>query len=107
MRGMLEIAAHPRQPNERDGSPAPRRSGARGSRPRARHRRERSAGERLLLCDLKRLRPVLASYLVGSRLAVLRGIGVAGALALTHVGSAVVLALAAAPILTSARLLMC
>jgi nickel/cobalt transporter (NicO) family protein len=43
---------------------------------------------------------VLASYLVGSRLAVLRGIGVAGALALTHVGSAVVLALAAAPILS-------
>src|SRR5215203_3555980 len=34
------------------------------------------------------------------RLAVLRGIGVAGALALTHVGSAVVLALAAAPILS-------
>src|SRR5215207_2025132 len=68
MRGMLEIAAHPRQPNERDGAPAPCRSGARGSRPRARHGRERSAGERLLLCDLKRLRPVLASYLVGSRL---------------------------------------
>ena len=43
---------------------------------------------------------VLASYLVGSRLAVLRGIGVALALSLTHVGSAVVLALAAAPILT-------
>jgi nickel/cobalt transporter (NicO) family protein len=43
---------------------------------------------------------VLASYLVGSRLAVLRGLGVAGALAATHVGSAVVLALAAAPILT-------
>jgi len=43
---------------------------------------------------------VLASYLVGSRLAVLRGLGVAGALAVTHVGSAVVLALAAAPILT-------
>src|SRR5918994_5206029 len=43
---------------------------------------------------------VLASYLVGSRLAVLRALAVAGALALTHVGSAVVLALAAAPILT-------
>jgi nickel/cobalt transporter (NicO) family protein len=43
---------------------------------------------------------VLASYLVGSRLAVLRALTVAGALALTHVGSAVVLALAAAPILT-------
>src|SRR5215208_6062085 len=43
---------------------------------------------------------VLASYLVGSRLAVLRGLAVAGALALTHVGSAVVLAVAAAPILT-------
>ena len=43
---------------------------------------------------------VLASYLVGSRLAVLRAMAVAGALALTHVGSAVVLALAAAPILT-------
>jgi nickel/cobalt transporter (NicO) family protein len=42
---------------------------------------------------------VLASYLVGSRLAVLRGLAVAAALALTHVGSAVVLALAAAPIL--------
>jgi nickel/cobalt transporter (NicO) family protein len=43
---------------------------------------------------------VLASYLVGSRLAVLRALAVAGALALTHVGSAVVLAFAAAPILT-------
>src|ERR671910_1020415 len=43
---------------------------------------------------------VLASYLVASRLAALRGLGVAGALALTHVGSAVVLALAAAPILS-------
>ena len=39
-------------------------------------------------------------HLVGSRLAVLRALAVAGALALTHVGSAVVLALAAAPILT-------
>ena len=43
---------------------------------------------------------MLASYLVGSRLAILRGIGVAGALALTRVGSADVLALAAAPILS-------
>jgi len=43
---------------------------------------------------------VLASYLVGSRLAVVRGVAVAGALSLTHVGSAVVLAVAAAPILT-------
>lgn len=43
---------------------------------------------------------VLASYLVGSRLAVLRGLGVAGALALTHVGSAVILALTAAPLIT-------
>src|SRR5215207_4139367 len=43
---------------------------------------------------------VLASYLVGSRLAVLRGLGVAGALALTHVGSAVIIALTAAPLIT-------
>jgi nickel/cobalt transporter (NicO) family protein len=43
---------------------------------------------------------VLASYLVGSRLAVLRGLGVAGALAMTHVGTAVVLALTAAPFVT-------
>ena len=43
---------------------------------------------------------VLASYLVGSRLAVLRGLGVAGALALTHVGSVVILALTAAPLIT-------
>src|SRR5215204_958223 len=43
---------------------------------------------------------VLASYLVGSRLAVIRSLAVAGALAITHVDSAVVLALAAAPILT-------
>lgn len=41
---------------------------------------------------------MLASYLVGSRLDVLRGLAVAGALALTHVGSSVVLALAAAPL---------
>src|SRR5215204_911012 len=37
---------------------------------------------------------VLASYLIGSRLAVVRSLAVAGALAITHVGSAVVLALA-------------
>jgi nickel/cobalt exporter len=43
---------------------------------------------------------VLASYLFGSHLAVLRGLGVAGALALTHVGTAVVLALTAAPLIT-------
>jgi nickel/cobalt transporter (NicO) family protein len=43
---------------------------------------------------------VLASYLVGSGLAVVRSFAVAGTLAITHVGSAVVLALAAAPILT-------
>lgn len=43
---------------------------------------------------------VLASYLVGSRLAVLRGLGVAGTLALTHVGLAVVIALTAAPLIT-------
>jgi len=43
---------------------------------------------------------VLASYLVGSRLAVLRGLGVAATLALTHVGLAVVIALTAAPLIT-------
>jgi nickel/cobalt transporter (NicO) family protein len=43
---------------------------------------------------------VLASYLVGSRLAVLRSLAVAGVLALTHVGSAVILALLAAPLIT-------
>ena len=43
---------------------------------------------------------VLASYLVGSRLAIVRSLTVASTLAFTHVGSAVVLALAAAPILT-------
>src|SRR3954464_6818195 len=41
---------------------------------------------------------VLATYLAGSRLAVMRGIAVAGVLSLTHVGSAVVLALTAAPL---------
>jgi nickel/cobalt exporter len=43
---------------------------------------------------------VLASYLVGSQLAGLRSLIVAGALALTHVGSAVVIALLALPLLT-------
>src|SRR5829696_8107033 len=43
---------------------------------------------------------VLASYLVGSRLAVLRSLSVAGALAFTHVFSAVLLALLAAPLIT-------
>jgi nickel/cobalt exporter len=43
---------------------------------------------------------VLASYLVGARLAVMRALAVAGALALTHVASAVVLALTAAPLVT-------
>src|ERR1043166_7076569 len=43
---------------------------------------------------------VLASYLVGSRLAMMRSLAVAGALAVTHVGSAVVLALLAAPLIT-------
>ena len=43
---------------------------------------------------------ILVSYLVGSRVAVVRGLGVAGALAITHVGSAVLLALVAAPLVT-------
>ena len=43
---------------------------------------------------------VLASYLVGSRLAALRSLGVAGVLAATHVGIAVILALLAAPLIT-------
>src|SRR5215213_563735 len=43
---------------------------------------------------------VLASYLVGSRLAGLRSLAVAGALALTHVGSAVVIALLALPLIS-------
>src|SRR5882757_10943711 len=43
---------------------------------------------------------ILASYLLGSRLATLRATGVAGVLALTHVGSAVLLALIAAPLIT-------
>lgn len=41
----------------------------------------------------------LASYLVGSRLAVLKGLGVAAVLSLTHVASAVLLALVGAPLL--------
>ena len=43
---------------------------------------------------------VLASYLVGSRLALLRATAIAGVQALTHVGSAVILALVAAPLVT-------
>ena len=43
---------------------------------------------------------VLASYLIGSRLAALRAAAVAAVLALTHVGSAVLLALIAAPLIT-------
>ena len=43
---------------------------------------------------------VLASYLVGSRLAALRSLGVAGVLAATHVGMAVMLALLSAPLIT-------
>src|SRR5215211_1449274 len=43
---------------------------------------------------------VLASYLVGSRLAVVRSVGVAGILSITHVASAVLLALVGAPLLS-------
>jgi nickel/cobalt transporter (NicO) family protein len=43
---------------------------------------------------------ILASYLLGSRLAMLRAFAVAAVLALTHVGSAVALALLAAPLVT-------
>jgi nickel/cobalt exporter len=43
---------------------------------------------------------VLASYLVGSRLAVWRSAAVAGVLSITHVASAVILALAGAPLLS-------
>lgn len=43
---------------------------------------------------------VLSSYLVGSRLSPLRGTLVAATLAMTHVASAVILALAAAPLIT-------
>jgi nickel/cobalt transporter (NicO) family protein len=45
---------------------------------------------------------VLVSYLVSSRLVFLRGLLVSGALTLTHVGSAVVLALVGAPLLSRA-----
>src|SRR4051794_554458 len=41
---------------------------------------------------------VLATYLAGSRLAILRGIAVAATLSFTHVGSAVALALATVPL---------
>src|SRR6266545_2235323 len=43
---------------------------------------------------------VLTSYLIGSRLAALRALGVAGTLALTHVGSAVIIALLGAQLVT-------
>ena len=43
---------------------------------------------------------ILASYLLGSRLATLRAFAVAAVLALTHVGSAVLIALLAAPLVT-------
>jgi nickel/cobalt exporter len=43
---------------------------------------------------------VLASYLVGSRLAILRSVVVAGVLSVTHVASAVLLALVGAPLLS-------
>lgn len=43
---------------------------------------------------------VLSAYVAGARIAALRALGVAGALALTHVGTAVLLALVAAPIVT-------
>src|SRR5215204_6789272 len=43
---------------------------------------------------------VLATYLAGSRLAALRGLVVAAVLTLTHIGSAVLLALIAAPLVS-------
>ena len=43
---------------------------------------------------------VLASYLVGSKLAAVRSLSVAGALAVTHVGSAVLIALLALPLVS-------
>ena len=43
---------------------------------------------------------ILASYLLGSRLATLRALAVAAVLALTHVGSAMLIALLAAPLVT-------
>jgi nickel/cobalt transporter (NicO) family protein len=42
---------------------------------------------------------ILATYLAGSRLAVLKGVGVAAVLSMTHVGMSVVLALSAAPLI--------
>jgi nickel/cobalt transporter (NicO) family protein len=45
---------------------------------------------------------VLASYVVGSRLAALKATGVAAILAVTHVGMGVLLALLAAPLITRA-----
>ena len=43
---------------------------------------------------------ILASYLMGSRLAALRALGVAAIMALTHVGTAVLIAVTAAPLIT-------
>jgi ABC-type nickel/cobalt efflux system permease component RcnA len=43
---------------------------------------------------------ILASYLVGSRLAVAKSVGVAGVLSVTHVASAVLLALVGAPLVS-------
>jgi ABC-type nickel/cobalt efflux system permease component RcnA len=43
---------------------------------------------------------ILTSYLVGSRLATLRATAVAGVMALTHVGTAVLIAVTAAPLIT-------
>src|SRR4051794_2272368 len=43
---------------------------------------------------------ILASYLIGSRLAALRALTVAGVMALTHVGTAVLIAITAAPLIT-------
>src|SRR5215210_1191093 len=43
---------------------------------------------------------ILASYLLGSRLAASRSLVVAGIMALTHVGTAVLIALTAAPLIT-------
>ena len=43
---------------------------------------------------------VLASYLVGSKLAAVRSLSVAGALAVTHIGSAVLIALFALPLVS-------
>jgi nickel/cobalt transporter (NicO) family protein len=43
---------------------------------------------------------VLASYLVGSRLSGFKSLAIAGALSITHVGSAVVIALLAVPLIS-------